>query len=233
MASSNNLKISSRFMALAVCLARMSDDTNPALPETKLIRDTAQSSPDVSNPSKWVDAHGNYLFRYALIRVRDESIAEDMVQEALLAAFKARDRYTEGASERGWLTGILRHKILDHFRQVGRDRAVFHEQALPSDLEERFDDLGQWKTEPPLSPKAWGTDAASQMQSEEFLATLKQCLAKLPQRCADAVVLREMEAVDSKEIQEFLGVTAANLWVLLHRARMQLRLCLEKNWINV
>ncbi|MDA1274553.1 MAG: sigma-70 family RNA polymerase sigma factor [Verrucomicrobia bacterium] len=211
----------------------MSDDANPAPPETMVTRNPAHSSTDGLNPSEWVDAHSNYLFRYALIRVRDEGVAEDMVQEALLAAFKARDHYTEGASERGWLTGILRHKILDHFRQVGRDRAIFHEQSLPPELDERFDDLGQWKTEPPLSPKVWGPDAASQMQSKEFMAALKQCLAKLPQRCADAFVLREMEAVDSKEIQEFLDVTAANLWVLLHRARMQLRLCLEKNWINV
>lgn len=226
-------KISSPFVLLALWSMLMADDALSSLRPSEISENTPQVCPGLSNPNEWVDQHGNYLFRYALIRVRNESVAEDLVQEALLAAFQARNRYTNETSERGWLTGILRHKILDHFRRLSRERAVFHEEPLPPDLEERFDDLGMWRRDPPLGPAQWNPDAASHMEGKEFMAALKQCLAKLPQRCADAFVLREMEAVESTQIQELLGVTPANLWVLLHRARMQLRLCLEKNWIRL
>lgn len=211
----------------------MADEALSSPRLTEVSPDAPQESRGLSDPNEWVDRYGNYLFRYALIRVRNESVAEDLVQEAFLAAFEARNRYTNETPERGWLTGILRHKILDHFRRLSRERAVFHEEPLPAEMEERFDDLGLWKRDPPLGPTKWGPDAAAQMEGKEFMAALKQCLANLPQRCASAFVLREMEAVESETIQELLGITAANLWVLLHRARMQLRLCLEKNWIKI
>lgn len=130
------------------------------------------------------------------------------------------------------MTGILRHKIYDHFRHLSRERTVFESEPLPAELEERFDEIGHWKREPPLGPADWG-DAAAMMQRKEFMAALKECLAKLPPRCADAFVLREMETVDSEKIQEVLGITASNFWVLLHRARTQLRLCLENNWLKL
>lgn len=80
---------------------------------------TAETASDGQpNPGDWLDLHGDYLFRYALIRVRNETVAEDLVQDTLLAALKSRDRYCGGNSERGWLTGILRHKIFDHFRRL-------------------------------------------------------------------------------------------------------------------
>lgn len=226
-------EIASRLVTMAICSKRMSGDGPPSMMRKVAPADTAQSSVGLSDPDQWVDLHGNYLFHYTLIRVRNTTVAEDLVQETLLAAFQSKDRYVDQSSERGWLTGILRHKILDHFRRSSREQALFHDEALPEELEERFDDLGLWKRDPPLGPVQWNPDAASQMEGKEFMAALKQCLAKLPQRCADAFVLREMEAVESAKIQELLGVTPANLWVLLHRARMQLRLCLEKNWIGL
>lgn len=185
-----------------------------------------------SDPTRWVELHGDYLFRYALIRVRNSTVAEDLVQETLLAAFQARDQFSEGPSERGWLTGILKHKILDHFRRLKREQTLSLAEVLPAELEERFDDVGLWKRDPAFGPRDWGEDAATLMQRKEFVAAFKQCLDKLPRRCADAFVLREMEAAESGKIQELLGVSATNFWVLLHRARMQLRLCLEQNWLT-
>jgi RNA polymerase sigma-70 factor (ECF subfamily) len=180
-----------------------------------------------------VDLHGDYLFRYALIRVRNESTAEDLVQDTLLAAFQGRERFSGQSTERSWLTGILKHKIMDHFRRLARERTVNADDALPPELEGRFDDLGLWKHNPETGPADWGADAGVQMERKEFMAAFKQCLAKLPSRCADAFVLREMEATDSEQIQEMLGISQSNFWVLLHRARMQLRLCLENNWLKL
>lgn len=212
----------------------MADDASDPVQRADSAGDAAASFPaGLSDPRQWVDSHGNYLFRYALIRVRNEAVAEDLVQDALLAALQAKDRYAGGSSERGWLTGILKHKILDHFRQSRRERTVFQDEPWPEELDGRFDDLGLWKREPESGPGEWAADAASLMERQEFMTALKQCLAKLPPRCADAFVLREMEAVESERIREILGVSPSNFWVLLHRARMQLRLCLEQNWLKI
>lgn len=186
----------------------------------------------MSDPKEWVALHGDYLFRYAVIRVRNPTVAEDLVQESLLAALKAQDRFSNGSAERSWLTGILRHKVLDHFRQLKRENLAAPATAMPEELDARFDDVGLWKRDPALGPQEWSPDAAALMQRQEFMVALRQCLSKLPPRCAAAFVLREMEATESERIQELLEISAANFWVLLHRARMQLRLCLEQNWLN-
>jgi RNA polymerase sigma-70 factor (TIGR02943 family) len=200
---------------------------------TAIPTDATKASPAaLSDPKQWVELHGDYLFRYALIRVRNTTLAEDLVQETLLAAFQARARFAGGSSERSWLTGILKHKVLDHFRQLKREPVMSSADLLPPEFEDRFDDLGVWKHDPALGPRDWGEDASEQMQRKEFIAVLKQCLGKLPKRSADAFVLREMDGMESERIQEVLGISPANFWVLLHRARMQLRLCLEQNWLR-
>ncbi len=215
---------------MALFLSGMADDVLPTATKTGA---TAGAPVGLSDPKQWVDLHGDYLFRYGLIRVRNSTVAEDLVQETLLAAFQARDRFCGECSERGWLTGILRHKILDHFRQLKREETLSPAELLPPELEDRFDDVGVWKHEPALGPQDWGEDAPTLIQRQEFMAALKQCLERLPARSADAFVLREMEGEESSRIQELLGVSASNFWVLLHRARMQLRLCLERNWLKL
>ncbi len=211
----------------------MADDALSALPRRDATAEPAPTLAGLADPQEWVDRHGDYLFRYALIRVRNEAVAEDLVQDTLLAALRARNRYDGQQTERAWLTGILKHKVVDHFRQLARERAVSQDELWPEELEGRFDDLGLWKHGPELGPADWGADAAALMERREFMAALKECLARLPPRCADAFVLREMEGVDSGAIQQSLGVTPANFWVLLRRARMQLRLCLEQNCLRL
>ncbi len=212
----------------------MSEELTAATSPREAARKAASSPASrLSDPKTWVEEHGNYLFRYALIRVRNETVAEDLVQDTLLAAFQGKGRFSGQSTERSWLTGILKHKIMDHFRRLARERTVNADDALPPELEGRFDDLGLWKHDPETGPADWGADAGAQMERKEFMAALKQCLAKLPPRCADAFVLREMEATDSERIQEMLGISQSNFWVLLHRARMQLRLCLEQNWLKL
>lgn len=223
------LELTFRPALTVLFLSRMGDHVLSAA----IKADATEASPTgLSDPKTWVEEHGNYLFRYALIRVRNETVAEDLVQDTLLAAFQSRERFSGQSTERGWLTGILKHKVLDHFRRQARERTVNADDSMHEELEGRFDDLGLWKHEPESGPTDWGADAASLMQRKEFMAALKQCISKLPPRCADAFVMREMEATNSDRIQEMLGVSPSNFWVLLHRARMQLRLCLEQNWLK-
>ena len=188
------------------------------------------SGAGLSGPNTWVEQHGDYLFRCALIRVRNETVAEDLVQDTLLAAFQGQERFSGQSSERGWLTGILKHMVLDHFRRQARECPVSADEAMPEELAGRFDELGMWKHAPESGPSDWGADAATLMERKEFMAALKECLAWLPPRSAEAFIRREMEGMDSEDIQEIMGITPANCWVLLHRARMQLRLGLERNW---
>jgi len=209
----------------------MNEDPSSANVPTMPTMPAAEAS-HFPDPETWIEAHGDYLFRYALIRVRNETVAEDLVQDTLLAAIKGLERYSGQSTERGWLTGILKHKILDHFRRLSREQPVSLPDAWPDELNRRFDNLGLWKRDPESGPTDWGADATGLMQRQEFMTVLQQCIDKLPARCADAFVLRELEATSSAQIQEILGVVPSNFWVLLHRARMQLRLCLEQNWLR-
>lgn len=185
----------------------------------------------VSSAEDWVEQHGDFLYRYALIRVRKPDVAEDLVQETLLAGIQSSASYSGKSSEGAWLTGILRHKIMDHFRRLNRDRPADTSQHLPDELKSEFDEYGHWSKKEG-GPSEWGPDAAMLMERKEFMVAFKKCLEKLPTRSADAFVLREMEGVESEAIQEVLGVSASNFWVLLHRARMQLRRCIEVNWVK-
>lgn len=215
---------------LPLFFATMSEELTAATPASAAKPLAASpSATGLCDPTAWVEQHGNYLFRYALIRVRNETVAEDLVQDALLAAFQGKARFAGESTERSWLTGILKHKIMDYFRRLARERPVSADDSLPSELADRFDELGLWKHNPETGPAAWGADAGALMERQEFMTALKECISKLPPRHADAFVLREMEATESERIQEMLGVSPSNFWVLLHRARMQLRLCLEQN----
>ncbi len=182
------------------------------------------------NPERWVDAHGDYLYRYALSRVRDTQSAEDCVQETLLSALKSRENFSGESSERTWLTGILKHKIIDHFRKTSRERAVSDMETEEDFTEDFFDKKGMWKMD--AAPSDWTMDPDAALSQKEFLKTLEGCLKKLPARLARLFTLVEMDGLSSDESCKVLNVTATNVWVMLYRARMGLRKCLEKNWFG-
>lgn len=183
---------------------------------------TARSSLD---PSGWVDLHGDSLFRYALSRLRNPELAEEVVQETFLAALRARDQFSGRGSEGAWLLGILKRKIIDLVRRRSRpDAAVGQEDGFdPTDA--CFDAKGNWRFDPRLARGA--PDAA--LLREEFWAVLRRCLDGLSQRQADVFTLRELEDMTSDAICKELGISASNLWVLLHRARLGLTRCLKSH----
>ena len=187
------------------------------------------------DPTAWVDEHGDYLFRYAVMRIRDESRAEDLVQETLLAAIQSLSSYSGKATERTWLTGILKHKIVDDYRKAVRELPLEAEDGeLLSEVEKFFerDDVwnGHWHNK--LQPHEWNTSPEATYEQAEFLAALQNCLGKLPDRVAGVFMLREMDGLESSEICEILSVSANNFWVMMHRARLALRRCIEVNWFR-
>lgn len=179
-----------------------------------------------SDPATWVDAHGDRLFRYALSRVRDEGAAEDLIQETFLAAFKSRDRFKGDSSELTWMTGILRNKIFEFYRRQAKEVPLLPSDEETDPLNEFFDGR-HWTAS--AAPRDWGGEPAKSAESAEFAAALRACLGALTKNVARAFILREMEDVEPKEAAAALGVEPGHLAVLLYRARMRLRRCLENN----
>jgi len=182
----------------------------------------------------WVDDHGDFLYRYAVVRLRDDSIAEDVVQETLLAAIQSITSYSGKATERTWLTSILKHKIIDHFRKSVREVPIDESDTDISGLDKFFerDDewTGHWNND--LQPYDWNMSPEAALQENEFFKVLQNCMSRLPARVAGVFALREMDGLDSSEICEALCLTASNFWVMMHRARMSLRRCMESNWFK-
>jgi RNA polymerase sigma-70 factor (ECF subfamily) len=181
------------------------------------------------DPSRWVDLHGDVLYRYALLRVRDQSVAEDLVQETFLSALQSTGEFKNESSRRTWLVGILKHKIVDHFRRNtveirAADIALWEEE----DDVEFFDRKGHWKR--PL--RDWKDSPADLVENGEFWKVFQACLSRLPEAHRRAFTLREIDGTTSDEICEILSVSPENLWVMLHRARSRLRKCLDAKWFG-
>jgi RNA polymerase sigma-70 factor (ECF subfamily) len=182
------------------------------------------------DPRTWLKQHGDYLYRFALARVRRTDAAEDLVQETLLAAWKGRTDFASQASERTWLTAILKRKVVDWLRK--RIREQFHTTVcVDTDrfATELFTHRGIWKAQPGRWDRG---DPAGPLDQQEFWATLNACLDKLPARLHDAFVLRYVDEAACEEVCQELKLTPSNLWVMLHRARLRMWWCLSRNWFG-
>jgi RNA polymerase sigma-70 factor (ECF subfamily) len=184
------------------------------------------------DPARWLEEYGDALFRYALARLRDTTHAEDMVQETLLAALQARVSYAGRASEKTWLTGILKHKIVDFIRKQVRettvdDISVLSDAATKSEVDDLFDVRGHWIR----SPRDWGNPDRT-LHNRQFLNVFEACLDRLKPAFAKVFALKELSGLSNEEICNELGITATNCGVMLYRARMGLRRCLEVRWLG-
>jgi RNA polymerase sigma-70 factor (ECF subfamily) len=185
-------------------------------------------------PERWVEEHGDYLFKFALVRLRDTTRAEDMVQETFLAALKGGQSFAGRSAEKSWLVGILKNKICDHFRKASRETSFTDMEFYSDEESDRFipEGLfqGGWIHE--LGPLEWSSEPGASLDSQTFWKTFHDCSHKLPKNIATVFTLREVDGVESKEICKLLSISENNLWVMLHRARMALRRCLETNWFG-
>ena len=174
-----------------------------------------------------IEAMRPFLMRYASLTLRNREAAEDAVQETLLAALSAETKFEGRSNLRTWMTGILKHKCVDAVRRAGRESPLAGDDAdaAASEFDALFDERGHWHEH----PKPW-EDPDGALQQKQFLQALEECLARLPKRTAEVFMLREHVGLDTDEICRQLGLKANHCWVLLYRARMALRLCLEKNW---
>ena len=182
---------------------------------------------DTNNgPETWLDDHGDYLLQFAYVRLRNRAAAEDALQETFLAAMKAFERYDGKTPVRYWFRGILRHKVVDYIRKASREVAVDDTENTEILDSFRFKALGVHDQNPP----DWKFDPQNAFERKEFMQVFYDCLTKLNENMGQAFALRELEGLSTEEICKQLELTPNNLWVILHRARKQLKICLEANW---
>jgi RNA polymerase sigma-70 factor, ECF subfamily len=195
-----------------------------------------ERTPNSQSPdfNAWVDLHGDYLFKYAIFRLRDGSGAEDCVQETFLAALKAYRGFEGRGSERTWLVGILKHKVTDHFRRVSREAPIGETEGEEFEHNEFFTRTDEWNNHwnTDYAPNDWQATPAELVERNDFWKVMNDCLSPLPERTASAFTLREVDGLTSEQICEVLNITVNNLWVILHRARLHLRNCLQMNWFS-
>jgi RNA polymerase sigma-70 factor (ECF subfamily) len=181
-----------------------------------------------NNVNDWLSEHGDYLYRFALARLRDQHQAEDAVQETMLAAIKSNSFEGE-SSARTWLTGILKHKIIDlQLKQIREQpiSALVDLDASDTSMDDFFDESGHWLDKPQTLEMP-----ENALQQKQFLSILNACMDKLPTKLAAIFMMRDVHETDNENICKELNITATNAWVMLYRARMGLRKCLEIHWV--
>ncbi len=173
--------------------------------------------------------HRSYLVRYAILQLRDPHLAEDAVQETLIAAIENSGKFSAQSSLRTWLVGILKHKILDLLRKRAREPQLNVPEGEDENelIDTLFKENGHW-AEP---PQTWGNPEQS-MENSHFWEVFEQCNRRMAANSARAFMMREFMDMSTEEICQELAISTTNCWVLLHRARLALRECLDLNWFG-
>lgn len=194
-----------------------------------------EESKHILEPQQWVERYGDYLFNFAVVRVSDAEKAEDLVQDTFLSALKAKDNFQGMSSERTWLISILKRKIIDTYRKQYSSR-----ESSMSDYEQNIADDTFYRTEGPfkghwlegMGPHSHSLMPEGKLEQEELMEIIRLCISKLPSNLASAFILKMIDEAESDEVCKELGITPSNLWVMLHRARLKMRKCIENKWLS-
>jgi RNA polymerase sigma-70 factor (TIGR02943 family) len=181
------------------------------------------------NPHKWVDDHADYLYAYAITRIHDEEQARDLVQETFLAALERADKFEGKSTERTWLTAILKNKIVDVYRKKSSGLITQDIAKAEQEAEDFFEVERNWK--PAYRPALFGVEDHNPLHNKEFNRVLQSCMQKLPALWLAVFTMKHMDDEATDKICADLKVSSANFWVIIHRTKLNLRACLQKNWI--
>jgi RNA polymerase sigma-70 factor (ECF subfamily) len=179
------------------------------------------------SPDKWVSAYSDYLYNYTISRVSNSEIAKDLVQETFFAGLKSMKNFQGKASERTWLISILKRKIIDHYRKINSTKG---KAEVRMNFYNDGENEGDWLEE--RVPNTWSEDADKHIENEELKVTLEACIENLPEKYGIVFKMKTIQGFETEEVCKELDITASNLWVIIHRARTQLRRCMEDNWFN-
>lgn len=186
------------------------------------------------NPEKWVDQFADEFFRFAMYRVKNREVAEDLVQETFLSGLKSQENFRRDCPEKSWLYNILRNKIIDHFRKKTNQEIIKSSTVTETDDDQFYGNFfkndGHWDSN--VAPQNWNVAADKLLEREEFMQFLMLCMSLLPETWAKVFSLKNIDDFSTKEICKELDITPSNLWTIIHRAKLQLRGCLETRWQN-
>lgn len=170
------------------------------------------------------------MLRFARLQLRNQELAEDAVQEALTAAFVASGSFEHRASVKTWVFTILKNKIVDLLRdRWNKNRVDVIESADESDLDILFQENERWRRDE--MPSSWGNPEQT-LADRQFWDVFEVCMHNLPDATARVFAMREFLGLDAADICKDLDISSSNCWVILHRARMQLRICLQRRWFD-
>lgn len=179
------------------------------------------------NPNNWVKLHADYLYNFAIGRINEHDLAKDLVQDTFFAGLKAMDNFQGLASERTWLVAILKRKIIDYYRKINSNKGKAEvKMNFYADGERE----GEWIEE--RVPSNWNNEIEKQIENEELNFALEKCINNLPEKYAMVFRMKTIQQLETEDICKELEITSSNLWVIIHRARTQLRKCMEDNWFK-
>jgi len=195
----------------------------------------AEGEKHILEPRLWVERYGDYLYNYTIVRVNDPERAGDLVQETFLAGLKAVDSFRGSSTERTWLISILKRKIIDTYRK----RSTSRESSL-SEYEEKIWDGDYYRGSEPFrghwlegkGPHSNSLLPEGELEQEELMAIIEKCISLLPPNLAAVFIMKMIDEAESAEVCKELGITSSNLWVMLHRARLKMRGCIEGKWVD-
>ncbi|RXP64495.1 sigma-70 family RNA polymerase sigma factor [Lutibacter sp. HS1-25] len=179
------------------------------------------------NPDNWVKLHADFLFNYTISRISDRDLAKDLVQDTFFAGLKAMDNFQGLASERTWLISILKRKIIDHYRKINSAKG---KAEIKMNFYTEGDKEGEWIEE--RVPANWNNETDKNIENSELNIVLEKCINNLPEKYAIVFRMKTILEIETEDICKELEITSSNLWVIIHRARTQLRKCMEDNWFK-
>ncbi len=183
------------------------------------------------NPELWVEKYADDLYSFAIKRVNDIETAQDLVQETFLGGLKSQHGFDGKSSEKTWLTAILKFKIIDFYRKKSKLKTSTLNFNNDEEIDPYFfESNGHWKPNQSIIGNFEQPDEG--LEKKEFYLVLDQCLKNLPTRLATVFRLKMLMEEKTEVICEILSISDANYWVILHRAKVQLRSCMAANWIN-
>lgn len=185
-------------------------------------------------PQFWVERYGDYLYNYAIVRVNDAEKAGDLVQDTFLAGLKARDKFQGRSSERTWLISILKRKIIDTYRKNSSSR-----ESSMSEYQEDISDGDFYRGDDPFKghwlegkgPNSHSLMPEGELEQDELRQIIEKCISLLPPKLSSVFIMKLIDEAESDEVCKELEITPSNLWVILHRARLKMRECVESKWV--
>ncbi|MFP4203307.1 MAG: sigma-70 family RNA polymerase sigma factor [Opitutales bacterium] len=188
---------------------------------------TTEPKVPIPPPETWVDRYGDYLYGYAMSRLRDPEAAADCVQDTFMAGIKALDRFDGSRDIKYWLRGIMRNKIVDRIRKEVKEKKVdidTEDEALLESFWFKYSGIAT------PNPDPWQFNPRRAYDNTEFWEVFESCIDEVKEPARQAFVLRMLEDQSTEEICKVMGIKPNYLWVLLHRARQQLKTALEAKW---